>query len=145
MKSVNPVFVSALYYGINKGIGEVMGSGGMVLSRVTSKAMLEFLREKGILHENMSDDEVKELFVKVLGLSEDLEIQEDEMEVSFVIVKPTLVDFLKKVTEENIKPYICPFIHILAKVYENGKDYKLMLEDVFPEGDVVKLKFKKVR
>ncbi len=145
MKSVNPVFVSALYYGINKGIGEVMGSGGMVLSRVTSKAMLEFLREKGILHENMSDDEVKELFVKVLGLSEDLEIQEDEMEVSFVVVKPTLVDFLKKVTEENIKPYICPFIHILAKVYENGKDYKLMLEDVFPEGDVVKLKFKKVR
>ncbi len=145
MKSVNPLFVSALYYGINKGIGEVMGSGGMVLSRVTSKAMLEFLREKGILHENMSDDEVKELFVKVLGLSEDLEIQEDEMEVSFVIVKPTLVDFLKKVTEENIKPYICPFIHILAKVYENGKDYKLMLEDVFPEGDVVKLKFKKVR
>ncbi len=145
MKSVNPLFVSALYYGINKGIGEVMGSGGMVLSRVTSKAMLEFLREKGILHENMSDDEVKELFVKVLGLSEDLEIQEDEMEVSFVVVKPTLVDFLKKVTEENIKPYICPFIHILAKVYENGKDYKLMLEDVFPEGDVVKLKFKKVR
>ena len=145
MKSVNPLFVSALYYGINKGIGEVMGSGGMVLSRVTSKAMLEFLREKGILHENMSDDEVKELFVKVLGLSEDLEIQEDEMEVSFVVVKPTLVDFLKKVTEENIKPYICPFIHILAKVYENGKDYKLMLEDIFPEGDIVKLKFKKVR
>ncbi len=145
MKSVNPVFVSALYYGINKGICEVMGSGGMVLSRVTSKAMLDFLREKGILHENMSKDEVKELFVKVLGLSEDLEIQENEREVFFVVVKPTLVDFLNKLMEENIKPYICPFIHILAKVYENGKDYKLMLEEVFPGGDRVRLKFKKIR
>ncbi|MCQ6254172.1 MAG: hypothetical protein HZY31_04320, partial [Methanocaldococcus sp.] len=70
------LFLSALYYGINKSIGDVMGSGGMVLGRRTSKEMVNFLKDEGILKENMSFEDIKELFVDKFGLSEDLKIED---------------------------------------------------------------------
>ncbi|WP_456371561.1 hypothetical protein [Methanocaldococcus sp.] len=140
------LFVSALYYSINKSIGDVMGSGGMVLGRRASKEMIDFLKDEGILKENMSFEDIKELFVDKFGLSEDLKIEDSGKEVVFYIVKPTLTKFLQKIKEQNLKPFVCPFIHLLSYLYEelNNHKFRLMLTDVQQEHDTVKLIFKKV-
>ncbi len=140
------LFLSALYYGINKSIGDVMGSGGMVLGRRTSKEMVNFLKDEGILKENMSFEDIKELFVDKFGLSEDLKIEDSGKEVVFYVIKPTLSKFLQKIKEQNLKPFVCPFIHLLSYLYEELNNYKfrLMLTDVQQEHDTVKLIFKKV-
>ncbi|WP_456375412.1 hypothetical protein [Methanocaldococcus sp.] len=140
------LFVSALYYSINKSIGDVMGSGGMVLGRRASKEMIDFFREEGILKDDMSFDDIKELFVNKFGLSEDLKIENKEDSVIFYVIKPTLSKFLQKINEHNLKPYICPFIHLLSYLYEelNNHKFRLMLTDVQQEHDTVKLTFKKV-
>ncbi len=143
-KPVNSLFVSLLYYGINKAIIKVMGTGGMVLGRRTSYEMITLLKNMGYLHENMDNNDVKNLFVNTFGLSEDLIIEETENEIIFNVVKPTLGLFLKKIMEEHIEPYVCPFIHLLSAIYSETKPYNLMLKQVIPEPNNAKLIFKKV-
>ncbi|WP_457550728.1 hypothetical protein [Archaeoglobus sp.] len=76
---VNVELVNAIFYGINKGIGEVMGEGGMVLGRRTSSAITEYLKKRGLLSKST---DIRKLFVD-LGLSEDLIIEEKDKEVIF--------------------------------------------------------------
>jgi hypothetical protein len=44
----------------------------------------------------------------------------------------------------NIKPYVCPFLGVMARMYSEIKGVKLMLLDVKPQGDIVEIVFKKV-
>ncbi len=144
-KGIDSLFVSALYYSINKAIYEVMGNGGKVLGRRASYEMIRFFRDLGYIKENMSNDEIKDVFVDKFGLAGDLNIIEENDKVIFEIIKPTLILFLRKLMEENLKPYICPFIHLLSELYSETKDCRLMLLDVIPESpEKVKLIFKKV-
>ncbi|ADC70097.1 conserved hypothetical protein [Methanocaldococcus sp. FS406-22] len=144
-KYIDSLFVSALYYGINKAISDVMGDGGKVLGRRASYEMIKFLKELGILKEKMSNEEIKNLFVDTFGLSEDLNIIEDDKKVIFEVVRPTLDVFLKKLMEENLKPYVCPFMYLLSDIYGESNNCRLMLYDVIPESEEkIKLIFKKV-
>ncbi|WP_423793375.1 hypothetical protein ACPB8Q_03945 [Methanocaldococcus indicus] len=140
-KKIDPLFVSALYYGINKGINNIIGSGGKVLGRIVSKEIITFLEEFGI-----KNVDIKKLFTEIFGLAEDLKIVEDDEKVIFTVVNPTLKEFLKKSMEEKIQLYICPFIHLLSELYSKDKDYKLMLLNVEPISEnEVNLIFKKVK
>jgi len=144
MKKIDPIFVSALYYGINKAIVDIIGTGGQVLGRETAREMIAFLRDEGILKGDMKDEDIRDLFVGVFGLSEDLKIEDRGEEVVFHVVKPTLHQFLKRAMEERITPYICPFIYLLSEIYSQSKGYRLMFKNTVPEGESVKLIFKKV-
>ncbi len=143
-KNIDSVFVSALYYGINKAIINVMGTGGMVLGRRTSHEMVGLLKDMGIIKDSMTDEEIKNLFSNTFGLSEDLIITENNDEVIFEVVNPTLDLFLKKMMEERIEPYVCPFIHLLSTIYTETRDCNLMLRQVIPENDRAKIIFKKI-
>ncbi len=143
-KKIDSIFVSALYYGINKGIVEVMGEGGKVLGRRTSLEMLKLLKDIGLIKENMKDDEIKNLFVDNFGLSEDLIIEDSENEIKFKVVKPTLDLFLQKINEEKIEPFVCPFIHLLSLIYSEGRNYNLMLKEVNPTTEGAEIIFKKI-
>jgi hypothetical protein len=145
MKKIDSLFVSVLYYGINKAIVDVMGTGGMVLGRRTSQEMIKLLKDLGVLKENMTDEDIEKLFVEVFGLSENIVIENNDDEVIFHVINPTLDIFLGKIIEENIEPYVCPFIHLLSRVYEEDKDYKLMLKGVIPEHNKASIVFKKIR
>ena len=59
-------FVSALYYGINKAVVDIVGTGGQVLGRESAKEMISFLKEEGILKENMTDREIRDLLLTYL-------------------------------------------------------------------------------
>ncbi len=139
---ISSELVSALFYGINKGIGDVLGEGGAVLGRRASMSIVEFLKEKGMVKENMSNEEIRKLFVEEFGLAEDVQILEEDKKVTFKIVKPTLVDFLKAIMEKGLTPYVCPFVGVLALIYSESKGVKLMMNDVVPKGDEVDLIFK---
>ncbi len=141
------IILSALYYGINKAISEVLGPGGMVVGRRASKEMVNFLKDEGILKDNMSFEDIKNLFVNEFGLSEDLLIEDNGKEVVFNVIKPTLHIFLKRMVEEKIEPYVCPFIYLLADIYEkiNGNKFKLTLKHVDnTQPDSIKVIFKKI-
>jgi len=85
------------------------------------------------------------LFVNVFGLSEGLGINEDDKTVVFEVIKPTLDLFLKRLMEENLKPYVCPFMYLLSEIYGYSNGCRLMLSDVIPESEeMVKLVFKKI-
>ena len=145
MKKIDPIFVSALYYGINKGIVNIIGTGGQVLGRKTAKEMISFLKEEGVIREDMSDEDIRDLFVNVFGLSEDLNIEDRGEEVVLHVVKPTLRPFLERIMKEKIIPYICPFIYLLSEIYSQNKGYKLMFKNTAPEGEGIKLVFKKIK
>jgi len=136
--------VDALFYGINKGIEEVMGRSSMVLSRRVSTAIMEFLRRKKLVYEGMSILEIKKLFVDVFGLAEDLIIIERYNEVVFKVIKPVLTAFLEEVRNGNVKPYICSFIGVLSLIYSEAKGIRLMLLDVKPQDDFINIVFKKL-
>ena len=145
MKKIDPIFVSALYYGINKAIVNIIGTGGQVLGREASRKMLELLKEENIIKENMKDEDIKDIFVNIFGLSEDLKIENNNDEVIFHVVRPTLSLFLERIVKEKITPYICPFIYLLSEIYSYNKEYNLMFKNTLPEGDTVKLMFKKIK
>ncbi|AEH07490.1 hypothetical protein [Methanothermococcus okinawensis] len=145
MKKIDSVFVSTLYYGINKAVIDIMGTGGMVLGRRTSYYMIKLLKDMNILKEKMNNEEIRDLFVNTFGLSEDLVIEDNEDEVIFNVVNPTLDLFLGKIMEEGINPYVCPFIHLLSSIYEETGNSKLMLKQVIPEHNKAKLIFKKIK
>ncbi len=146
MRKGENILLSALYYGINKAISEVLGLGGMVLGRRTSKEMVNFLKDEGILKENMSFEDIKELFVDKFGLSEDLKIEDSGKEVVFYVIKPTLKMYREKMKDEKIEPYVSPFIYLLADIYEkiNGGKFKLTLKQVESQPDCIKVIFKKI-
>ena len=104
MKKIDPIFVSALYYGINKAIVNIIGTGGQVLGRETSRKMVELLKEENIIKENMGDEDIKDIFVNIFGLSEDLKIENNNDEVIFHVVRPTLSLFLERIMKEKITP-----------------------------------------
>ncbi|ACX72315.1 conserved hypothetical protein [Methanocaldococcus vulcanius M7] len=144
-KGIDSTFVSALYYSINKAIYDVIGEGGKVLGRRSSYEMIKMLKDLGYLKENMSNEEIEDLFVNVFGLSEGLGIHEDDKMVVFDVIKPTLDLFLKRLMEENLKPYVCPFMYLLSEIYGYSNGCRLMLSDVIPESEeMVKLVFKKI-
>jgi len=144
-KGIDSLFVSALYYSINKAIYDVMGDGGKVFGRRASYEMIKLLKDLGFIKENMSNEEIKNLFVNTFGLSEDLNIVEEDKKVIFEVINPTLDLFLKKLMEENLKPYVCPFMYLLSEIYSVSNNCRLMLSDVVPETEEkVKLIFKKV-
>ncbi|XRO74828.1 hypothetical protein ACO3TA_05410 [Methanocaldococcus sp. 28A] len=144
-KNIDSVFVSALYYGINKAISDIVGTASMVIGRRASEEIIKLLKEIGLLHDNMTKEDIINLFVNTFGLSEDLIIEEKDDKVIFTIVKPTLDLFLKKLMEENSAPYVCPYIYLLSNIYEINKEYKLMLHEIIPQSDQVKLIFKKIK
>ena len=143
-KKIDSLFVSTLYYGINKSIINIVGTGGKALGRRTSVEMINLLKELGILKENMTNDEIKNLFVNDFGLSENLNIIENENEIIFEVINPTLDLFLGKLMEEQIEPFVCPFIHLLSSIYEETHNTKLMLKEVIPEQNKASIIFKKV-
>ncbi|GBF36315.1 hypothetical protein [Methanofervidicoccus abyssi] len=134
MKKIDPIFVSALYYGINKAIVNIIGTGGQVLGREASRKMLELLKEEDIIKENMKDEDIKDTFVNIFGLSEDLKIENNNDEVIFHVVRPTLSLFLERIAKEKIPLYICPFMYLLSEIYSYNKGYNLMFKNVLPEG-----------
>ncbi len=144
MKKIDNLFVSALYYGINKAIVDVIGTGGKVLGRRTSYEMIKFLKDMDVIHENMTDSEIEDLFVNKFGLSEKIIIENNDNEVIFHVINPTLDLFLEKIMEENIEPYVCPFIHLLSRIYEESRGYKLMLKQVIPKQEQASIIFKKM-
>ncbi|WP_456371560.1 hypothetical protein [Methanocaldococcus sp.] len=146
MRKGENILLSALYYGINKAISEVLGPGGMVLGRRASKEMVNFLKDEGILKENMSIEDIKNLYVNEFELSEDLSIEDTGKEVIFTIIKPTLKMYREKMNDEHIEPYVSPFIYLLADIYEKINDgkFKLTLKQVESQPDCIKVIFKKI-
>ncbi|WP_456416400.1 hypothetical protein [Methanocaldococcus sp.] len=146
MRKGENILLSALYYGINKAISEVLGPGGMVLGRRASKEMVNFLKDEGILKENMSIEDIKNLYVNEFELSEDLSIEDTGKEVIFTIIKPTLKMYREKMNDEHIEPYVSPFIYLLADIYEkiNDRKFKLTLKQVESQPDCIKVIFKKI-
>ncbi|WP_457611721.1 hypothetical protein [Methanocaldococcus sp.] len=138
---VSPVFVSALYYGINKGISDILGEGSKVLSRKISMEMINFLEDVGYLNNIKDKEDLIKLFTKDFGLAEDLKIEENDDEVIFIVINPTLDLFIKKM---KTVPQVCPFIHLLSLPYSKLFNVKLMFKDVIIEGNKIKLIFKKV-
>jgi len=145
MRKIDPIFVSALYYGINKAVVDIVGTGGQVLGRESAKEMISFLKEEGILKENMTDREIRDLFVNLFGLAEDLKIEDREEEVVFQVIKPVLTPFLERVMKERITPYVCPFMYLLSEIYSQNRGYKLMFKNTVPGKEDVKLIFKKIK
>ena len=43
MRKIDPIFVSALYYGINKAVVDIVGTGGQVLGRESAKEMISLV------------------------------------------------------------------------------------------------------
>ncbi|CAB3289972.1 conserved protein of unknown function [Methanocaldococcus lauensis] len=146
MREGENILLSALYYGINKAISEVLGPGGMVVGRRASKEMVNFLKDEGILKDNMSFDDIKKLYVNEFELSEDLSIEDNGKEVIFTIIKPTLTIYREKMKDEKIEPYVSPFIYLLADIYEkiNNGRFKLTLKQVDSQSDSIKVVFKKI-
>jgi hypothetical protein len=136
--------INALFYGTNKGIGEIMGNGGMVLGRRIALEITNFLKNKGLIKDGMDEEDIRQLFVEVFGLSEDLIIEDRGKEVVFRVIKPVLTDFLEEVVKNNLTPYVCPFVGVLSNIYSEAKKVKLMLVDVKPESKEVELIFKKI-
>ncbi len=135
--------LNALFYGMNKGIDAVMGSSP-VIGRIISRYMMEFFERKGVVRKNMTDEEIRKLFVEKFGLAEDLKIYENSDSLKFEVVKPKLRDFLEEVLRENVRPHVCPFVGLLAQIYSYSKNVKIMLLNVDVKEDNVILKFKKV-
>ncbi len=136
--------VNALFYGINKSIGEIMGQGGAVLGRRVSQEIVQFLESRDLINKDMNDSDIVNLFVNVMKLSKDLKIIDDKDFVTFKIVEPTLKDFLNEIMQRNITPYVCPFVGVLCNIYSEIKGIKLTLSKVIPKENEVDLVFKKI-
>jgi hypothetical protein len=85
MSGPSNLFVNAYMYAVNKAAYKVMGKGGITISRLATDDLIEFLREKGVLSDRPSVEEIKRLFIEDLAIADQLEIEEKECELSITL------------------------------------------------------------
>jgi hypothetical protein len=105
-------------YAVNKAAYKVMGKGGITISRLATDDLIEFLREKGVLSDRPSVEEIKKLFIEDLAIADQLEIEEKECDLNITLRGLKISDFLEKVQEEGFGPVACPLSGVILRVCE---------------------------
>jgi hypothetical protein len=127
MSGPSNLFVNAYMYAVNKAAYKVMGKGGITISRLATDDLIKFLREKGVLSDRPSVEEIKKLFIEDLAIADQLEIEEKECDLNITLRGLKISDFLKKVQEEGFEPVACPLSGVILRVCEMHAGCRLVL------------------
>lgn len=142
---MNKVFVSAVLYGVNKGINNLMSSkAGTVICRYISKEMFNFLMNRGVASPDMKNKDLEEMLVNKLKLAKKIEIIEDDKNVILKIYQPTLTDFLEEMMKNKVPLILCPFLATVTEVYRN-RGVRIFLKDGNSTEYGIELVFSKTR
>ncbi len=143
-KSVSQAFVSSILFGVNKAFSRIMTeSGGRAISKCIAEGMFEFLEDMGLARRDMSNNELRDLLVKKLGLAEDVKIVEEGDRLVVQVVRPTLTDFLQELMRKRVPLVLCPYIASIQVVY-SSRGVRLAFQGGEPREYGIDLVFREV-
>lgn len=127
MSGPSNLFINAYMYAVNKAAYKVMGKAGIMISRLATDDLLHFLREKSVLGDKPSLEDVEKLFTEDLAIAEKLEIEEDDYGMRITLRGLRVSDFLRKIQEERFEPVACPLAGVILRVCEMHAGCRLTL------------------
>ena len=121
------LFINTYMYAINKATYKTMGRAGITISRLAIDDLIRFLREKGVLDERPSIEDVQRLFTRDLAIADHIEIEEKDCDLTIVLRRLKISDFLEKIQEEKFEPVACPLSGVIIRVCEMHAGCRLVL------------------
>ncbi|NPA06395.1 MAG: hypothetical protein GXO54_03220 [Chloroflexi bacterium] len=139
--------VTILLYGLEKGLWDMLGEASFAVTNTVGREMLRVMQEAGLqLDQEDPGELVAEIgrrFVADMAIAESFDIEKENSTVALRVHKCLLMDVEKKLLDQGIKPFMCPFLNIaMAALRERtGGATTITQFDVNPETHRCLLRF----
>ncbi len=124
-----------IIYGTEKALWNAMGKASLAFTPIIGENICEKVQsELGEKIENIDTKEIAkrigEIYTKELQISKEFKINEKEHLFEMNVRDCFLIDVEKKLIEDKITPFICPFLNAVAYILRMKKNMKSRIKEI---------------
>ncbi len=139
-----------IIYSLEKAFWELLGAGAKATVSIVGEELYERLKSlSNVDLEGVSEEEalreISRVLTEDMGVAKSVDISRDGSKFTAVINNCVMLDVERQLIGNNIKPFLCPFLNLIAYVVRSRGSKSTSLGDIRVEGDKCYLSFEELK
>ena len=124
-----------IIYGLEKGLWDLMGEGCLAVASLIGEGMIEQMGRLAKIDiysigEEEAFKEIDRVLVEDMDIARSFSISRDKDIITIEVEGCTLLEVQKDLIQQGIKPFICPFMNLVACIIRKRGNSLTKIEDI---------------